>query len=159
MHAAVTLAVLAAIGAPGADAQAAGAAAPGVEALVAGADACATRKLSQEQMADRLAAAGWTLAEARPAGKDMAIKSYTRQQVSLYYFTSKPMTQCVVTGRIATGYSPAPLVAALTARFGKQPRVDTPGRRYLYALPRLDILTLQIKSDATDPHVELSVVH
>ncbi|RYY05724.1 MAG: hypothetical protein EON55_25205 [Alphaproteobacteria bacterium] len=130
-----------------------------VEALVAGSTACATSKLSQDKMAERLLAAGWTSGDARAPGKDMAMRSYTRQNVRLYYFTSKPMTQCVARGDVAADYDPDALLAAVTAQLGKSPRVDEPGRRYLYALPRLDILTLQIKSDAEGPHIELSVVH
>ena len=139
---------------------AAAAAAPaGVEAMTAGAAACATSKLSQDKMAERLAAAGWTADAARELGKGMAIRSYKRQDVTLFYFTSRPMTQCVVRSTVPADYRPDALLAALTAQLGKPPRVDEAGRRYLYSLPRLDILTLQIKSDASGPYVELSVVH
>jgi hypothetical protein len=161
MNPAAALLTLVAVGAsaPGGAQESAGAAAASVEALVAGAAACATRALSQDQMAERLAAAGWTAGAAREISKDMLIRSYSRQDVTLTYFTSKPMKQCVAKGAVAPDYDFAPLVAALAAHLGKQARVDAPGRRYLYALPRLDILTLQIKSDAAQPHVELSVVH
>ncbi|MES2444402.1 MAG: hypothetical protein V4574_16370 [Pseudomonadota bacterium] len=130
-----------------------------VEALAAGAAACATSRLSQDRMAERLAAAGWTARAADVPGKDMAIRSYARQDVTLFYFTSKPMTQCVARGAVPADYRPDALLAALTAQLGKPPRTDQPGRRYLYSLPRLDILTVQIKSDAMGPHVELAVVH
>ena len=163
MRGGAILLVVAAVGAAGAQgvpAQVADAVAvPTVEALTAGAAACATGKLSQEKMAERLVATGWKAGAAREPGKGMAIRSYARQGVKLFYFTSKPMTQCVARGEVTADYDPDPMVAALTTQLGKPPRVDEPGRRYLYSLRRLDILTLQIKSDAVGPHVELSVVH
>ena len=130
-----------------------------VEALAAGAAACATSKLSQHKMAERLAAAGWTPGAAREPGKGIAIRSYTRQDVTLFYFTSTPMTQCIARGAVTADYRPDALLAVLSAQLGRPPRVAEPGRRYLYSLPRLDILTLQINSDATGRYVELSVVH
>lgn len=166
MHAHCTLAAaILLLGTPAANAQGADvqpaseAVAASVEALAAGAAACATSKLSQDKMAERLVAAGWTAGAAHSPGKDMALRNYARQGVTLFYFTSKPMTQCVARRAVPADYRPDPLLAALTAQLGKQPREEEPGRRYLYFLPRLDILTLQIKSDAEGPHVELSVVH
>jgi hypothetical protein len=165
MHRAAALLVLTALAAPAAAraqdaAPVADEAVPAsVEALAAGAAACATRKLSQEKMAERLAAAGWSAGAVHEPAKGMALRYYARQDATLFYFTSSPMTQCVVRGAVAPDYRPDALLAALTAQLGKPPRVDVPGRRYLYSLPRLDILTVQIKSDAKGPHVELSVVH
>lgn len=133
--------------------------APAIESVLSGARACATGKLTQERMAERLAVADWKPGAIHQPRPTMTMKAYHRGEVTLYYFTSKPMTQCIV--RAATGkhFPVDKLMAGLSLEFGKSPKVDAPGRRYLYPLPRLDILTLQIKSDAEEPHVELRVVH
>ena len=134
-------------------------AAPTVENLVAGAEACATRKLSDTKMAERLATLGWQAREKLRPGKSMQMSTYVRMDVTIYYFTSPEMTQCIARGGMPANFDQAALVSALAAKLAKAPKTAEAGRRYLYFLPRLDILTLQFKSDDKDPHIEMSVVH
>jgi hypothetical protein len=131
---------------------------PSVAAMVAGGQACGTKSLSDAKMAERLIGLGWEAKEARDPSKDMRVVRYVRNGVDLIYFTSKPMKQCIVTARTAIDFDQASLLNALTTVLGKPPKPETPGKRYLYFLPRLDILTVQFKSDTKGPFVEMSVV-
>lgn len=132
---------------------------PTIESLVAGAEACATRALSNAKMAERLTGLGWMTGESVEPGKGMRMSTYTRADVTIYHFTSKEMKQCIARGPITPDFQSEMLLTTLTAKLGKAPKVEEPGKRYLYFLPRLDILTVQIKSDDKDPHIEMSVVH
>ena len=130
---------------------------PTIDAMVAGAEACATKSLSDAKMAERLAGLGWEAKERVDPAKGMRLATYARDDVRLDYFTSPEMKQCIVRAATPPDFDPQPLLAALSAKLGKRPKAEEPGR-YLYFLPRLDILTVLIKSDAQGPHVEMSVV-
>jgi hypothetical protein len=110
-------------------------------------------------MAERLAVADWKPGAIHQPRPTMTMKAYHRGEVTLYYFTSKTDDPMHCSRRHGQALPVDKLMAGLSLEFGKSPKVDAPGRRYLYPLPRLDILTLQIKSDAEEPHVELRVVH
>lgn len=131
---------------------------PTTEAMVAGAEACATKSLSDAKMAVRLAGLGWEAGDKVEPAKGMRLSTYARDDVDLTYFTSPEMKQCIARAATPSDFDPQPLLAVLSAKLGKTPKTDEPGKRYLYFLPRLDILTVQIKSDAQGPHVEMSVV-
>ncbi len=130
---------------------------PTTEAMVAGAEACATKSLSDTKMAERLAGLGWAAKDKAEPAKGMRLSTYAKGDVELVYFTSPEMKQCIARAATPPDFEPRPLLAALSAKLGKEPKAEEPGR-YLYFLPRLDILTVLIKSDAQGPHVEMSVV-
>jgi hypothetical protein len=127
--------------------------------LVDGAQICASGKLNTTKITKLLLDQGWTapgdLTERTSIG---VLTGFARGEVRLFYFSSKEMTTCSV----STDERNAPvneLVTALATRLNKAPKVETPGARYLFFLPRLDILTLQVKPESNMPRIELSVVH
>jgi hypothetical protein len=133
---------------------------PIVVDLVGGAEICAAGKLSDVKMAERLGDLGWAqTAKAPGPGVKGTIALYRRNDVRLTYFTSKELTECWASADTDASTDIEPLLAALSDKFGKQPKVETPGVRYLYYLPRLKILTVQIKPKAQGRVVELAVVH
>jgi len=135
--------------------------------LVLGADTCSKGARRETAMHERIEAAGWTREVGQPltleysSGRTSAagITMFRHNGARLTYFHSQPMKSCIVSAHYPEPYDPTALLAALTAHLGKEPKADVPGRRYLYGLPGLKILTVQIKPSDGQAEVELSVIH
>lgn len=129
--------------------------------LVAGAQVCATGRMGEQAMHGRIVAAGWKWkAERRiPSLGDARLTRFDRDGVILSYFHARAMKQCIVSAPVDDAFQPDDLLTPLTVALGKPPRADPAGVRYLYALPRLDILTVQIRPADRGRTVELSMVH
>ena len=112
-------------------------------------------------MIERITAAGWAAkaqaTDARMPGGRLSL--FERNGVRIAYFHHREMKQCIVSAPVDGAFRADDLLTPLTAALGKVPKADPPGMRYLYALPRLDILTVQIKAAGGGRSVELSVVH
>jgi hypothetical protein len=132
---------------------------PATADVVAGAEACAVRSMSEPKMLERLTSLGWEQKASRAEPGFGNLTLFRRNHVQLTYFHAKIMKQCIVTARADPAATLEGLLTGLTALFGKPPKIETPGRRYLYFLPRLDILTLQVKPSPAGSNFELSVVH
>ena len=134
-------------------------AAPTTADVVAGAQACAVKSMSEAKMLARLFELGWMKTASRNVPGLGNLTLFSRNGVQLSYFHAKEMKQCVVKVAAQPSIAIDGLVAELSTLFDKQPKIEEAGKRYLYFLPRLDILTLQVKDSPAGSTIELSVVH
>ncbi len=88
-----------------------------------------------------------------PAG----IAIFRREGVQLSYFHSRMMRSCNAEGVVDEKFELDALLANLTQRLGKDPKVDTPGQKYLFNVSGA-ILTVQIKQADGETTVSLGTV-
>lgn len=132
---------------------------PSLSDVVAGADVCVTRELPETKMLTRISSLGWRKTGELATPKVGNLTTHARNNVSLTYFHGRQMKQCVIRATPAARFDVEELVGRLAAFVGRRPKVERRGVRYLFFLPRSDILTLNILTEFGRRSVELSVVH
>ena len=88
-----------------------------------------------------------------PAGLTL----YSREGVRLAYFHSRYMRTCDATHVIGPDFDIGSLLANLSQRLGKDPKVETPGKKYLFPVKGA-ILTVQIKQSEGEATISLATV-
>jgi hypothetical protein len=131
---------------------------PTIEAMVSSIDACTGKAQGPKKMRDIWTAAGWKPTATAMASSTMMMTFYTRNDVELTYFHSSQMKQCITSSIISPDFDVEKLVAAVTKKMAKAPKIDAPGERYYYYYKGSKILNLLVKNDQRGRYVELSVV-
>jgi hypothetical protein len=133
---------------------------PTLDNLVASTDSCTGKVSSDAKMRAIWTAAGWQEGVTVEPSKGTKFSTYKRNDVNLNYFTSSIMKSCGVWTEIPDDYDLDALVAAMTVKLNKAPKIEEPGKRYYFQYYRgLKILNLLVKTDERGRYVELSVVH
>ncbi|MEE9434918.1 MAG: hypothetical protein V3V15_11835 [Sphingorhabdus sp.] len=137
-----------------------------MDVLVLGGETCAVGKRQEKKMLAHIAEKGWNryvgaeleTQEGKAGRKYPAgISLYKRDGVLLTYFHSKYMRSCTAEGIVDTSFDQSALLAQLAERLGRDPKIETPGQKYLFGL-RGAILTVQIKKLENETRISLGVV-